>query len=201
MAICHIQPYSLNFRPFYKTQTKWKTYWQSRSDSKRSNKNNIWQKYYHCWDPPPPKKKKTKQMSVPIHKLDGSFLIFISHPFQWTYLVLVAKVRKLSSKSNIANLAVVAVVPVWGSIYKAHIEVIDEEGKTDLLVASQSSANSTAFTIKKKEVLALLELLKHFLSITYLDWIFNHMEKMHLKFTYSWGNVPKQWTVSVPLEG
>ena len=145
-------------------------------------------------DPPTPKTKKEK-------KLDGSALIFISHPFQWTYFVLVAKVRKLSSKSNMANLAVVAVVPVWGSIYKAHIEVIDEEGKTDLLVASQSSANSTAFTIKKKEVLALLELLKHFLSITYLDWIFNHMEKMHLKFTYSWGNVPKQWTVSVPLEG
>ena len=49
--------------------------------------------------------------------------------------------------------------------------MIDEEGKTDLLVASQSSANSTAFNIKKKEVLALLELLKHFLSITYLVWI------------------------------
>ena len=103
-------------------------------------------------------------MSVPIHKLDGSFLIFISHPFQWTYLVLVAKVRKLSSKSNIANLAVVAVVPVWGSIYKAHIEVIDEEGKTDLLVASQASANSTAFNRRRRSW--------HCLSITYLDWIF-----------------------------
>ena len=138
-------------------------------------KSTIFDKSIITVEIPPPKKKKKKkkkQMSVHIHKQDGSALSFISHLFQWTYLVLVAKVRKLSSNSNMAYLAVVAVVPVWGSIYKAHIEVIDEEGKTDLLVASQSSANSTAFNIKKEEVLALLEVLKHFLSITYLVWIF-----------------------------
>ena len=137
---------------------------------------------------PPPPPPPLKQMSFPIHKQDGSALIFISHLFQWTYLDLVAKVRKLSSKSNMANLAVVAVVPVWGSIYKAHIEVIDEEGKTDLLVASQSSANSTAFNIKKKEVLALLEVLKHFLAITYLVWIFPRLPfyplPLHGKFHF-----------------
>ena len=153
MAICHIQPYSLNFQPFYKTQTKCKTYIGSPGVILNGQKRTIFDKSITT-DPPTPKTKKEK-------KLDGSALIFISHPFQWTYLVLVAKVRKLSSKSNMANLAVVAVVPVWGSIYKAHIEVIDEEGKTDLLVASQASANSTAFNRRRRSW--------HCLSITYLD--------------------------------
>ena len=103
MAIRHIQPYSLNFQPFYKTQTKCKTYIGSPGVILNGQKRTIFDKSITT-DPPTQKRKEKK--------LDGSALIFISHPFQSTYLVLVAKVRKLSSKSNMANLAVVAVVPV-----------------------------------------------------------------------------------------